>query len=73
MIATPSNAEMVQKRVFNFEIYRFLKMRPIYPILSYTFNVPNDPYSRHRPSTNERPVFIRLIDGIRSHSNYRTQ
>ena len=32
MIATPANAERVQNVVFNFEIYRFLKKRPIYPI-----------------------------------------
>ena len=35
MIATPASAERVQKGVFNFEIYRFLKKRPIYPILPY--------------------------------------
>ena len=35
MIATPVSAERVEKYVFNFEIYRLLKKRPIYPIFSY--------------------------------------
>ena len=35
MIAPPASAERVQKCVYNFEIYRFLKKRPIYPILPY--------------------------------------
>ena len=35
MITTLASAERVQKCVFNFEIYRFLKKRPIYPILPY--------------------------------------
>ena len=33
MITTPASVERVEKYVFNFEIYRFLKKRPIYPIL----------------------------------------
>ena len=35
MFATPVSAERVQKYVFNFEMHRFLKKRPIYPILLY--------------------------------------
>ena len=35
MNATPASVERVQKYVFNFEIYRFVKKRPIYPILPY--------------------------------------
>ena len=35
MIAIPASSERVQKCVFNFEIYRILKKRPIYPILPY--------------------------------------
>ena len=35
MSATPASVERVQKYVFNFEIYRFVKKRPIYPILPY--------------------------------------
>ena len=32
---TPASGERVQKYVFNFEIYRFAKKRPNYPILPY--------------------------------------
>ena len=35
MNATPASVERVQKYVFSFEIYRFVKNRPIYPILPY--------------------------------------
>ena len=35
MSASPASVERVQKYVFNFEIYRFVKKRPIYPILPY--------------------------------------
>ena len=37
MVATPASAERVQKFVFNFEIYRSPKKRPIYPILPYLY------------------------------------
>ena len=39
MIATPASAERMQKCVFNFEINRLLKKRPIYPILPYLYQV----------------------------------
>ena len=35
MNATDASVERVQKYVFNFETYRFLKNRPICPILPY--------------------------------------
>ena len=35
MNVPPVSVERVQKCVVNFEIYRFLKKRPIYPILPY--------------------------------------
>ena len=35
MNATPASVERVQKYVLNFDIYRFVKKRPIYPILPY--------------------------------------
>ena len=44
MIATPASAERVQKCVFNFEIYHFLKKRPIYPILPYWHDSALVPY-----------------------------
>ena len=36
MDVPPVSVERVQKGVVNFEIYRFLKKRPIYPILPYS-------------------------------------
>ena len=35
MNATPASLERVQKYVTNFELQRFLKKRPNYPILPY--------------------------------------
>ena len=32
MLATPASVERVEIFVFNFEIYRFLKKGPVYPI-----------------------------------------
>ena len=35
MYATTASVARVQKSAINFELYRFLKKRPIYPILTY--------------------------------------
>ena len=39
MNVPPVSVERVQKCVVNFGIYRFLKKRPIYPILPYPFSI----------------------------------
>ena len=52
MIATPASAERVQKCIFDFEIYRFLKKRSIYPIL---------PYLGYRSSPSLLPSLVGFI------------
>ena len=36
---TPASGDRIQKYIFNFEIYRFAKKRPIYPILSTWYGI----------------------------------